>query len=77
MIDFPGITILDYAGNGLWSREEDFWAVPRAHATVQEYEEARTKFDPEHRRKQTRLDWGDGPEWTRGAASYAARRPVR
>ena len=77
VIDFPGITILDYAGNGLWSREEDFWAVPRAHATVQEYEEARTKLDPEHRRKQTRLDWGSGPEWTRGAPSYAERRPVR
>jgi hypothetical protein len=74
VIDFPGITILDYAGNGLWRREEDFWAVPRAHATVQEYEEARTRLDPDHRRKQTRLDWGNGPEWTRGAPSYAERR---
>ena len=76
VIDFPGITILDYAGNGLWSREEDFWAVPRATATVQEYREACKRFDPEHAKKQTRRDWGNGPEWTRGAASYAARRPV-
>ena len=30
VIDFPGVTILDYAGNGQWKREEDFWAVPRA-----------------------------------------------
>jgi len=35
--------------------------------------------DPDHRHKRTRLDWGDGPEWTRGAITYAgspgAQRP--
>ena len=30
-IDFPGVTILDYGGGGLWKREEDFWAVPTAY----------------------------------------------
>jgi len=25
VIDFPGVTLLDYAGGGLWNREEDFW----------------------------------------------------
>jgi len=75
VIDFPGITILDYAGNGLWRREEDYWAVPQAHATVEEYEKARKQFDPEHRGKRTRLDWGNGPDWTRGGRSYADRPP--
>ena len=73
-IDFPGITILDYAGNGQWRREEDFWAVPQAQATSQEYAEACARFDPEHKRKQTRHHWGNGPEWTRGGRSYAERR---
>src|SRR2546425_1087536 len=31
-IDLPGISILHYAGDGKWSYEEDFWAVPAAGA---------------------------------------------
>jgi hypothetical protein len=76
-IDFPGVTILDYAGNGRWRREEDFWAVPRAQATFTEYLEACKQFDPGHREKKTRLDWGGGPAWTRGARSWAERKPLR
>jgi hypothetical protein len=66
-IDFPGISILEYAGAGRWCREEDFWAVPRARATVEEYAEACRRFDPGHREKRTRRDWGRGPAWARGA----------
>ena len=76
VIDFPGITILDYAGNGLWKREEDFWAVPGATRATEEYEAARKQFDRDHRRKMTRRDWGNGPDWTRGAPSFAERKPV-
>jgi hypothetical protein len=74
-IDFPGVTILDYAGGGKWKREEDFWAVPRATQAFEEYAAACKKHDPEHRAKMTRRDWGQGPAWTRGAISYAQRRP--
>lgn len=74
VIDFPGVTILDYAGNGKWKREEDFWAVPRATAASEEYEAARKQHDREHRKKMTRLNWGNGPAWTRGAHSFAERR---
>jgi hypothetical protein len=73
VIDFPGITILDYAGNGRWKREEDFWSVPGATRATEEYEAARKQFDRDHRRKMTRRNWGNGPAWTRGAASYEAR----
>jgi hypothetical protein len=72
-IDFPGITILDYAGNNRWQREEDYWAVPRAHASVEEYAAACKQFDPGHREKRTRKNWGAGPAWTRGAPSFFAR----
>src|SRR5438067_1416081 len=72
-IDFPGVTILDYAGGGLWRREEDFWAVSTAYRTVEEYAEASKLHDPEHREKRTRLHWGNGPEWTQGGRSYAER----
>ncbi len=72
-IDFPGITILGYGGQGLWRYEEDYWSVPGAQATLQEYAQACADHDPDHAQKQTRLNWGHGPDWTRGAASYAAR----
>ena len=75
VIDFPGITILDYAGGGKWRREEDFWALPKATAATEEYAAACKQFDPDHRAKQTRLNWGNGPAWTRGARSYAERPP--
>ena len=35
---------------------------------------ASKEFDPDHRKKQTRFDWGKGPAWTKGARSYADRR---
>jgi hypothetical protein len=76
-IDFPGITILEYGGHGLWKKEEDFWAVPGAQQATTDYAAACKQFDPGHRAKQTRRDWGNGPDWTRGAPSYAERRPVR
>jgi hypothetical protein len=76
-IDFPGITILQYAGNGRWSREEDFWAVPKAYETVDTYAAACKEFDPKHRNRRTRRQWGKGPDWTRGGASWAERPSAR
>ena len=76
VIDFPGVSILEYAGDGKWKREEDFWAVPGATRATEEYEAARKQFDRDHRRKMTRRDWGNGPDWTRGAPSCAERKPV-
>jgi hypothetical protein len=72
-IDFPGVTVLQYAGSNHWSREEDFWAVPTAYKTAEEYAQACKEHDPQHRKKATRLNWGNGPEWTRGARSYFER----
>ncbi len=72
-IDFPGVTILQYAGGNQWSREEDFWAVPKAYATVEEYAAACKQFDPDHKEKRTRHNWGNGPAWTRGGTSYLDR----
>ncbi len=76
VIDFPGVTILEYAGNGLFKLEEDYWSVPGAQKATEEYEAARKTHDREHRKKQTRSNWGSGPEWTQGGKSYAERRPL-
>jgi uncharacterized protein (TIGR02246 family) len=73
VLDFPGVTILHYAGEGLFDYEEDFWSVPGARRALREYREACARFDPEHPARRTRHDWGNGPEWTRGAGSGSER----
>lgn len=70
-IDFPGVTILQYAGDGRFSLEEDFWSLPEGIETAKRYAAQCRAHDPGHRAKRTRNDWGRGPEWARGAATYA------
>ena len=72
-IDFPGMTVLQYAGDGRFSLEEDFWSLPEGTRTMRQYADACKQFDPDHPTKRTRLDWGNGPDWTRGATSYDSR----
>jgi hypothetical protein len=76
-IDFPGVTILEYAGGGLWSKEEDFYATRERDVAMRAYEEACRRHDPDHPRKRTRSDWGNGPGWTKGGRSWAERPPGR
>jgi hypothetical protein len=65
-IDFPGITILRYAGDGRWSSEEDYWAVPQSNRAFKQYVDACKEFDPDHAGKRTRRNWpADTPSWTR------------
>ena len=73
-IDFPGITILQYSGDGKFSLEEDFWSLTEGTATMKRYDAACKQFDPDHPTKRTRDNWGSGPEWTRGASTYAGSR---
>jgi hypothetical protein len=71
--DFPGVSIITYAGDGRWSREEDYWAVKGREAAMKEYEDACKRFDPDHPKKATRSFWGTGPDWIHGGTSYATR----
>jgi hypothetical protein len=73
-IDFPGVTILQYAGNGMFSLEEDFWSLPEGIETAKRSAAAYRDVDPEFPKQRTRRNWGNGPEWTRGAATYAESR---
>ena len=72
-IDFPGVTILEYGGDGLWKAEEDYWAVPASRRALKVYAESCQKHDPDHKQKRTRHDWGSGPAWTRGAKTWFER----
>ena len=72
-IDFPGITILEYAGGGKWKMEEDFWSAKEREVAMKAYEDACHQHDPQHPKKHTRFDWGKGEEWTRGGRTYEER----
>jgi ketosteroid isomerase-like protein len=71
--DFPGVSLLEYAGNGKWKREEDFWAWKQREVAMKSYEDACRRIDPEHPKKKTRWHWGNGAAWTQGARSFAER----
>ena len=71
--DFPGVSLLEYAGNGKWKREEDFWAWKQREVAMKAYEDACRRIDPDHPKKKTRWHWGNGPAWTQGARSFAER----
>src|SRR6266850_423482 len=73
-IDFPGVSIIEYAGNGKWKREEDYWAVKGREVAMKEYEEACRTYDPEHPKKHTRSFWGTGPAWIPTSLSFHAAR---
>ena len=70
VLDFPGVTILQYAGNNQWSAEEDYWAEKLGIQQFQAYEAALREHDPDHRNKRTRGHWGNGPDWTIGKGSF-------
>lgn len=76
-IDFPGVTVLQYAGAGRFSLEEDFWSLPEGTRTLREYTDACAQFDPAYRARRTRRHWGSGPSWTQGASTYDESRGAR
>ena len=70
-IDFPGMTVLQYAGGGQFSLEEDFWSVPEGIDTAKRSAAAYREVDPGFPARRTRRNWGNGPAWTKGAPTYA------
>jgi hypothetical protein len=64
--DFPGLSVLTYAGDGLWSSEEDYWDRDGARRTAADYAAACERAGvttPEQR--MTRRHWPAAPEWAR------------
>jgi hypothetical protein len=64
--DFPSLSYVRYAGDGLFSREEDFWDLRGARRTAAAYDAACTRaggVTPAQRL--SRRHWPDGPEWAR------------
>jgi hypothetical protein len=75
-IDFRGITVLQYAGDGRFELEEDFWSLPEGIDTMKRFT-AVTREHPDFLARRTRRDWGNGPAWTVGAPTYYESRGAK
>jgi hypothetical protein len=74
-IDFPGITILHYAGTAASTARRISGRSRRRSRRRKPTRPACKEHDPEHAKKMTRRDWGNGPAWTKGGRSFAERPP--
>jgi hypothetical protein len=65
--DFPGLSAMWYAGDGLWRAEEDFWDLRGAQKTSSAYAAACARVDANTTAKRlSRRFWPtDAPEWAR------------
>src|SRR5262245_20880072 len=64
--DFPGLSVLRYAGDGLWVSEEDYWDRDGARRTSIEYSAACERAGVrDSLERMTRRHWPDRPEWAR------------
>ncbi len=69
-LDFAGVTIQVYAGDGLWSWQEDYYSWNGMMRVRSEYERLCREHDPDHPRRRTRNAWPAGPEWAIGQKKH-------
>jgi len=69
-LDFFGVTIQIYAGDGLWSWQEDYYSWMGMTRVRSEYERLCKIHDPDHPKRRTRNAWPAGPEWAVGKKKH-------
>lgn len=71
-IGFPSVQVVQYAGEGKWRSEEDWWVLPEARRAAEQYAAATAAHDPDFASKLTRDDWGSWVDWARPPAGEHA-----
>ena len=69
-LDFFGVTIQVYAGDGLWSFQEDYYSWEGMQRVRSEYARLCEEHDPDHPRRRTRSQWPTDPEWAVGLPQH-------
>ena len=70
--EFPSLQIIQYAGDGRWSSEEDWWIQSEMIAYARGYARACRDFDPSFPEQLSRRYWGT-IDWARPSAGHRAR----
>jgi hypothetical protein len=73
ILEFESMQILTYAGDGKWSREEDWWIWYEMMRFARDYASACAEHDPDRPDKLTRDDWGQWVGWARPPAGHQAK----
>jgi SnoaL-like domain len=67
---FPSLQVIEYAGGGKWSSEEDMWTVKEMKRFNADYEEmCHAAGKPDFRQEMSRRDWGP-VDWARPPAGH-------
>jgi hypothetical protein len=69
--EFPSLQIIQYAGDGKWRSEEDWWIQSEMVAFAKGYWKACQAIDPDFPEQLSRAHWGD-VEWARPPEGHAA-----
>jgi limonene-1,2-epoxide hydrolase len=72
-IEFPSLQVIQYAGDGKWASEDDWWTVAEMKLFNQRYQAARQRAGDKARDPLSRLDWDAGlapADWARLPAGH-------
>ena len=68
--EFPSLQVIQYAGDGRWSSEEDWWILAEMKSFAERYGSACVTADVDPARQMSRRDWGSWVDWARPAAGH-------
>jgi SnoaL-like domain len=72
-LGFMSLQLMQYAGDGKWKSEEDWWIAHEMKLFGQKYAEVCAKVDPDFPAKMTRKDWGPWVDWARPEEGHVAK----
>jgi hypothetical protein len=70
-IEFPSLQVIQYAGDGKWASEDDWWTVAEMKLFNQRYQAARERAGDKARDPLSRLDWTAAPDASIGPGEGA------
>ena len=71
-LEFPSLQVIQYAGDGKWASEDDWWTVAEMKLFNQRYAAARSEAGANATDPLSRADWGS-IEWARPPAGHTAK----
>jgi hypothetical protein len=72
-IEFPSLQVIEYAGNGKWSSEDDWWTIAEMKEFNLRWQAAAAKYGAPGEDNLSRKDWGTWVDWARPGADDHAK----